>query len=124
MPFKTTLKSINAAEFEALASHTRLTEGPKSMARMVLVEGKSGPEVAALFKVSKQRVSLAVGSIRKAHEASATLVDIPDSMTTHLQEFLATLRACGSPAIQDLAIAQINRALTRATEFIALGANE
>lgn len=124
MPPKTILKSINVVEFEALASHTRLTEGPKAMARMVLVDGKSGSEVAALFNVSKQRVSLAVGSIRKAHEANAMLIGMPDSMTNHLQAFLTALRASDSSAVQEVAIAQINRALVRATDFIALSTSE
>ena len=124
MSAKTTLKSIDAAEFEALASQTRLTEGPRAMARMVLVDRKSGPEVAALFNVSKQRVSLAVGSIRKAYETTATLVGIPASMTAHMHEFLTALRKSNSTAVQELAITQVNKTLGKATEFLTLGGAE
>ena len=124
MSAKTTLKSIDAAEFDALASQTRLTEGPRAMARMVLVDRKSGPEVASLFNVSKQRVSLAVGSIRKAYEANSTLVGIPSGMTGHMHEFLIALRNSKSSEVQELAMTHVNKSLRKAAELLTLGGTE
>ena len=124
---KSTLISINATEFEELAALTRLREGPKAMAKMVLVEGKTGPEVAAIFSVSKQRVSVAVGSIRKAHVRKSRSVwvklkvTVPQAISDHMNDFLAALTATESPDAQALAIGTVTRALSHATENLKDG---
>lgn len=123
----TKLKSIDADEFEALANSTRMHQATRDMARAVLVDGKSGTEVAALFGKSKQFVGKAVKTIREAHAASTTTsawvtlsLAIPEAVNTPLQQFLDALRASKSADANGLATAQVARALSRATQLLNL----
>lgn len=121
------LKHIEAAEFEALADSTRMHPTTREMARLVLVEGKTGTEVAAMFKKSKQFVGKAVRTIREAHAASVTSsawvtlsLTIPEAMNVALQQFLDGLKASPSTQANELATAQVARALARATQLLTL----
>lgn len=121
------LKSIDAAEFEALADSTRMHQATRDMARLVLVNGKTGTEVAAMFGKSKQFVGKAVKAIREAHAASATSsawvtlsLSIPENLNVQLQQFLEALRASNSAEANGLATAQVERALGRATQLLSL----
>ena len=121
------LKRIDAAEFEALADSTRMHQATREMARLVLVDGKTGTEVAAMYGKSKQFVGKAVKAIREAHAASTTStawvtlsLSIPESLNAPLQQFLEALRASHSVEANGLATAQVERALGRAAQLLSL----
>lgn len=121
------LHRIGAAEFEQLADSRRMHAATREMARQVLVDGKTGTEVAARYGKSKQFVGKAVKAIREAHAASATSsawvtlnVEIPEAVNDQLQQFLEALKASSSAEANGLATTQVIRALNRATQLINL----
>lgn len=124
----TTLKRIDAREFDKLAEKTGLRAAAREMARLVLVDGKTLTEAAELCGTYKQRVSLAVGSIRRVHQGAATRsgwmrmeVEVPERLSKHLAEFLETLKASTSRDAKALALAQIEHALTKARTTLERG---
>lgn len=123
----TKLHRIGAAEFEQLADSRRMHAATRELARLVLVEGKTGTEVAAQYGKSKQFVGKAVKAIREAHAAAATSsawvtlsLEIPEAVNTPLQQFLDALRDSRSAEANGLATAQIVRALGRAAQLLNL----
>lgn len=122
----TRLKRIGEAEFDMLADQTRLGDAARSMARMVLVEGQSAVDVAKQFGMSKQRVGLAVESIRRAHQSVATTrngwvkveLELPERWFAQLPQVLDALRATSSPDAQAVALSQVAHALQRALQTL------
>lgn len=122
----TTLKRIDAREFDKLAEKTGLGEAAREMARLVLVEGKTMPEAAELCGTYKQRVSLAVGSIRRVHQGAATRsgwvslnVEVPERLSGQLTELLTALKATKSRDAKALALSQVEHAIQRANQTLA-----
>lgn len=121
------LHRIGAAEFEQLADSRRMHAATRELARLVLVEGKTGTEVAAQYGKSKQFVGKAVKAIREAHAAAATSsawvtlsLEIPEAVNEPLQQFLDALKDSRSAEANGLATAQIVRALSRAAQLLNL----
>lgn len=119
------LMGIEQAEFDALAAQTRLGEDAREMARLVLVEGRKMGEVAQIYKVTRQRVGLAVGSIRKVHEGGASgpgwvplNMDVPASLGVELTEFLEALKLAATPESKALAISHVTSALSLARKSL------
>ena len=97
------------------------------MARLVLVDGLTGTEVAAKYGKSKQFVGKAVKAIREAHAVAATSsawvtlsLELPEAVNVPLQQFFDALRTSGSTEANVLATAQVVRALGRATQLLNL----
>ena len=120
------LKRIGEAEFDMLADQTKLGDAARSMARMVLVDGQPAVEVARQFGMSKQRVGLAVESIRRAHQALGTTrngwvkveLELPERWFAPLQQVLDALRASSSASAQTVASSQVEHALQRALQTL------
>ena len=98
------------------------------MARLHLVEGLPMPEVGERFGVTRQRVRLAVESIRRVHQAGVTRtgsvrvdIEIPEALAGPLADFLDALRTAGSKDTKVQAIAQVGRALAAAKSALARG---
>ena len=124
----TTLKRIDAREFDKLAEKTGLGAAAREMARLVLVEGKTMPEAAELCGTYKQRVSLAVGSIRRVHQGAATRsgwvslnMEVPERLSVQLTELLAALKVSKSRTAKALALSQVEHALQKARQTLADG---
>lgn len=88
------LQRIDAEGFEQLAGATELGAEARRMARMVLVEGKSHTDVADALGTSRQRVHLAVESVRRVHAARGGLLGlvsldepVPAALAAELGEF-------------------------------------
>ena len=123
-----TLKRIDAREFAKLSEKTRLGANAREMARLVLVEGKTMPEAAALCGTYKQRISLAVGSIRRVHQSSSTRsgwvrleVELPERLSAQLTALLIALKSSKSSTAKSLALAQIEDALHKARQTLIDG---
>ena len=117
----TTLTRIDGHEFEKLADQTSLGETARQMARLVLVDGKSMPDVGRLYGHSKQRVALAVNRIREIHQGTTTRTgwvrldaEMPERMSTLLAEVIAAYKQSESQDARRLAMSQIEHALQRA----------
>jgi hypothetical protein len=122
----TILKRIGEVEFDKLADQTRLGDAARSMARMVLVEGQLAVDVAKQFGMSKQRVGLAVESIRRAHQSVGTTrngwvkveLELPERWFSQLHQVLDALRASSSASAQTVALSQVEHALQRALQTL------
>lgn len=124
----TTLKRIDAREFDKLAEKTGLQPAAREMARLVLVDGKTLTEAAELCGTYKQRVSLAVGSIRRVHQGAVTRsgwvrmeVEVPERLSKHLSELLEALKGSTSRDAKALALAQMEHAMTKARKTLEGG---
>lgn len=118
------LRNLTAADFEKLANETSLGDVARAMAREYFVMNRTQTDIATEFGKTKQRVNLALESIRRVHEAKAaqfktagvSLNDsVPELIHAPLQEFLSELRNVKSEAKRKLALDQVARALERAT---------
>lgn len=67
-PKSAPLTLLSASEFNRLADTTRLGVNARAMARRVLVDGAAPTVVGEEFGLTRQRVHLAVNTMRKAHE--------------------------------------------------------
>lgn len=127
----TILTRIDKREFDKLADQTNLGEAAREMARLVLVDGKSMPEVGKQYGKSKQRVLLAVERIRQVHQGHTTLTrsgwvrldaEMPERMSSLLAEVLDAYKASESRDAKTLALSQIEHALQRAKQTLEDGA--
>jgi len=119
------LQSLSAADFDRLADLTQLGDIARAMARAYFVDGKGLTETAKEFDTSKQRVNLAVGSIRRVFETSADAAakqawvrfeeEVPEGIHGALSEFVAELKKRHAEGLKKAAIDQVARALERAT---------
>ena len=116
-----TLTRIDGREFDRLADQTSLGETAREMARLVLVEGKTMPDVGRLYGHSKQRVALAVNRIREIYQGTTTRTgwvrldaEMPVRLSTLLEEWLAAYKESQSADARSLAMRQLEHALERA----------
>jgi hypothetical protein len=118
------LQRIGQKDFDTLAGKTELQANAREMARLVLVEGETMGQVGEKFGVSRQRVSLAVEVIRRAHQAGLGMsrsgwvrvdLDLPEALSVLVAEFVEALEQSGaSKEAKAVAIAQISKALVAA----------
>lgn len=66
---KLILERISLQEFNEIVDATKTEGASREMAKMVLVDGLAGVDVAKKFNVSKQRVGIAIERIRCKHRA-------------------------------------------------------
>lgn len=113
------LVRLSANDFARIASRTRLGPAATAMAAGILVERRGLVEVAAEHGVTKQRVFLAVESVRKEYTNSleqcgslAAELELPHALAAPLEQFVLALDAQES---SELKLAMVRR-LTVALE--------
>ena len=95
------LKRISQHEFDRIVAETGLTERTASMACSVLVHGRTQPDVAEEYGMTKQRVGLAVRVIEKRYFEVPGPADSVVSVDLDLPLLLAAELAALRDAIQD-----------------------
>lgn len=119
------LKRLDAIEFDRLAALTQLGPQARTMARMVLVEGRPMTRVGALHNTSRQRVSHAVEAIRRVHQRQAIdrgwmSVDepLPEALSLAVADFARAFRVAPAGAARERALAQVVEATAQATSSL------
>lgn len=103
----------------SVRSRRRLGEDARKMAYAVLVEGRKALDVAAEYGVTRQRVSLAVSSVRRAYAKSLTLeesvvsieLELPIALARELAELAAVLAKPLDAEKRDAAIEKVRIAI-------------
>lgn len=116
------LTRLEPDDFELLASRkTEMGDDAKLMARGFLVEGRKLAEVAAEHDVSKQRVHLAVETIRKEYAKSKLTtglfeleLELPHSLAVDIERFAAALSLQSDSGLRQAALVKIARAIASA----------
>jgi hypothetical protein len=116
------LTRLTPAAFDHLADQTSLGDQAKTMARSVLVDGRSQTEVATEYGMTRQRVNLAVGSIKRAYSKSATPgsswvtleVELPDTLALALTCLAEELRTCSDEKTRKRTVAHALRSIETA----------
>lgn len=127
------LTRLSPNEFDTLAENTNMEDATRAMARAVLVDGRTGVQVANEYGTSRQRVFLAVSVIRKAFtkraaRAAAPLapvreswvraeLDLPGSVLRALEGLGPTLRSAPGDA-QETAVKALLRGIRRAMNYL------
>ena len=118
------LKHLAPKDFDRLAQNTRLGERAREMARAVLVDGRSLPDVGTEYGMSKQRVHSAVGTIERAFAAATTpgagivgvLLEFPEGLALELASLADALKVCKSAARSSNVVANVIKELASARE--------
>jgi len=115
------LSRLDVRTFEIIASRTRMGPKAKAMAAAVLVEQQSLAASARRFNVSKQRVEVAVNTVRKAHHAVAPEMgwgrasfEMPLVLVAALANFVEALEADADDQHSQLVLPMLVDALGRA----------
>lgn len=116
------LKRLTSRDFERIAKGTGLRSRTREMAQEVLVNGKSLSEVAALFGMTPQRVTLAVGVIERAYFADpaggggwvALDLQLPETIALELDQLAQELKDCGNGAAVEEAASILKTAMAKA----------
>lgn len=94
------LVRLSASDFARIASRTRLGPAATAMASGILVERRGLAEVAAEHGVTRQRVFLAVESVRKEYSNSleqcgsfTVELELPHTLAVPLEQFVLALDA-------------------------------
>src|SRR4051812_37496794 len=121
------LTRLSAEDFDRLASRTEMGAGARLMAKGFLVERRTLSQVAAEHDVSKQRVHLAVETIRKeymrAELASGWLeleIELPHPLAVDIERLAAALSQQPDESLRQTALVKIARAIASA-EHALLG---
>lgn len=102
------LKRLSSDDFERLANETNLGDHARLMARAVLVDGRGQAEVATENEMSRQRINLAVGAIKRAYKAAggsgqgivSVLLEVPECLALELATFNKALSSCSSDELR------------------------
>lgn len=102
------LKRLSSDDFERLADETNLGEHARLMARAVLVDGRGQAEVATENDMSRQRINLAVGAIKRAYKAAggsaggivSVLLEVPECLALELATFNKALASCSNDELR------------------------
>lgn len=108
-------------DFEQLAKKTEMGMDARMMARGFLVERRTLTQLAARHNVSKQRVHLAVETIRKEY-ARSTLhtgwleleLELPHALAVDIERFAAALSLQADTGLRQAALVKIARAIASA----------
>jgi hypothetical protein len=111
------LVQLSARDFDLLADKTEMGADARHMARGVLVERQSMPAMAAHYSVTRQRVYLAVETIRREYTRSkqrggwiGVELELPHCLAADLERFAAILRAQPDEAVRQGALVKLSRA--------------
>ncbi|KQQ44666.1 hypothetical protein ASF61_21290 [Duganella sp. Leaf126] len=117
------LVRLSASDFARIASRTRLGPAATAMASGILVERRGLAEVAVEHGVTRQRVFLAVESVRKEYSNSleqcgnlAVELELPHTLAVPLEQFVLTLHAQGSIDNKLAMVSILTVALERAVQ--------
>lgn len=108
-------------DFDLLAAETEMGPDARMMAKGVLVDRRTLTEMAAEYDVSKQRVHLAVETIRKEYAKSkqhngwlGLELELPHELATNLERFAAALTSQSDAALREGALVKLARAIASA----------
>lgn len=114
------LVRLSAYDFARITSRTRLGPAASNMASGILVERKCLAEVADEYGVTRQRVFLAVETVRKVYSKSLetcgdlTLeLELPHRLAVPLEQFVLALNAQKSIAVKHAMVSELAKALER-----------
>lgn len=116
------LKRLAPDVFDRVAAGTRLGVQARDMARAVLVDGRAQVDVATEHGMTKQRVSLAVGTVERAYKkfsspgvsAIRVELDLPESLALELSGLLEALTGCTDEARKAEALEKATKAIHKA----------
>lgn len=101
------LVRLSTSDFARIASRTRLGPAATAMASGILVERRGLAEVAAEHGVTKQRVFLAVETVRKEYSKSleqcgslAMELELPHMLAVPLEKFFLAVNAQESAEVK------------------------
>lgn len=98
------IKRLSPETFDLVVAETRLGAQSRDMARAVLVEGRAQVDVADEHRTSKQRVNVAVATVRSAYLKRATPggssirfeLELPEALAQELCALAEALAHCRS----------------------------
>lgn len=114
---------LNPDDLDLLLSSTNLGDGARSIAHEVFVLGHTHTEVASRNKITRQRVTAIVATIRHVQEHYAVTsseniatvqLTLPLSLATELQKFCDDMARCGSPESRRVAFSKVTRSVASA----------
>lgn len=115
------LTRLAPEDFDRLAAQTEMGKDAKLMAKGFLVDRRTLSEVAAEHNVSKQRVHLAVETIRKEYlltkERSGWFelqVELPHALAVEMEQLAGVLSSQPNEKVRQAALVKINRAIASA----------
>jgi hypothetical protein len=116
------LSRLEAGDFDRIvAGLKRMGDDARQMARAVLVNQRPLPEVALEHSVTKQRVHLAVETVRKRYAQTNEEcgfmnmeIELPHLLAQSLDQFAKALESQTDPAARHAAIVKLSRALSSA----------
>lgn len=119
------LTRLAADDYDWLAARTEMGTDARMMAKGVLVDRRTLVEVAAEYDVSKQRVHLAVETIRKEYIRSkrqngwlGVELELPHQLATDLERFAAALTEQHDAELRQAALVKLARAITSAEHML------
>lgn len=120
------LKRLSGEDFERVVELTRLQGAACSMARAVLVDGRSQADVAAEFGVTRQRIHLAIGVIEKAymkyappgHNSVRVSLELPERIALALAAFMEVVDRVPQNTNREHVIAVVEQAIIDAVDVL------
>jgi len=120
------LKRLTPQAFDRTASDTRLGDQAREMARAVLVDGRAQVNVATEHGMTKQRVSLAVATIKHAYKKATTPgvssirveLDLPEALALELWALVDVMKACDDEGKTTEALEKATNAVRKATKLL------
>jgi hypothetical protein len=117
------LVQIDVDDFERAADATRLKERARSMAKAVLVDGKTPADAARAFSASWTRAREAVKAVEKAYAAlqmerglCEVTLTLPTVISSELNEYSVALLKSVDRTENEAATAAVARSIRTATE--------
>lgn len=115
------LTRLAANDFELLADRTEMGTDARMMAKGFLVERRTLPELAAEHNVSKQRVHLAVETIRKEYARVKMVtgwleleLELPHALAVDIERLAVALSSQSDAGLRQAALVKISRAIASA----------
>ena len=119
------LVRLSANDFARIASRTRLGPAAANMASSILVERKGLAEVADEYGVTRQRVFLAVETVRKEYSKSleqcGSLVvelELPHMLAVPLERLFLALNAQESAEVKLAMVSKLTMTLEQAVPIV------
>ncbi|NHZ99076.1 TrfB-related DNA-binding protein [Massilia sp. CCM 8734] len=115
------LTRLTPDDFDQLANKTEMGPDARMMAKGFLVERRTLTEVASQYNVSKQRVHLAVETIRKEYARSKLNtglleleLELPHTLAVDIERFAKAFSLQADTGLRQAALVKIARAIASA----------
>jgi len=115
------LSRLSAEDFVRIAAKTKMGVDAQLMAKRVLVDQRALAEVASEHAVTKQRVHLAVETIREKYAIMRehcgwinAELEMPHTLALELERFAAALGTQLEPGARQVAVGKVAKALASA----------